>query len=704
MYMPSVVRLLFATFLTFGCALSSHAVGLGLAKGTAWIGRPLDIGVQLRLDTEEDPASMCLAVDVVYGDAPVNRGQVRLIVDPGDSPDEALLRIQSAVPVDEPVVSLDLKVGCSQPLSRRYVFLSEVPVESRVGSKGSGLPDTGLVRPLERPQDSAIRPKAASSSTDRRVGSDRRAAKSVATPIKGARADGVPARRSSVPSAETRPAPTRSVVRKTENESQVSKPRLKLEPADLMLERDPVLRASPALVTEPQDGGTQRVEAAARWRAINSGPEDILKDGQRLLALQADVSLLKEQRQKDQAEIAELRNRLQLAESARFGWAWFLGIAVALIAALSAAFHFWHRSRARSQPHWWNPAAETATHESSPSTVQEVNAIRSSGTDLATTGADKDGSIQVVTVAAAPEPSRPVTRPMHASLESVDFQNSLSGAARAVRVEELLDIQQQADFFISLGQYDQAVATLRNHIADNVETSVLAYLDLLKIYHLQGRAKDYELVRHEFNELFNAEVPELAAFRQQTRGLEAYQSILSRISALWASPAVLDFIEQSLFRKPGQGSQVLDLEAYRELLMLYSVAKDLVLDGRTGQIQVAPNLPPVALPDHLVQAREKRQRRPSGLLAPETQPVAIGVLSERDQLESGGSPLMRVPPSPNLGLDIDLSELVPARPEVTSPQTKPNVTDVKAPDSHLIDFDLFDLATKAHADSKRGKS
>ena len=65
---------------------------------------------------------------------------------------------------------------------------------------------------------------------------------------------------------------------------------------------------------------------------------------------------------------------------------------------------------------------------------------------------------------------------------------------------------------------------------------------------------------------------------------------------------------------------------------------------------------------------------------------------------------MRVPPSPNLGLDIDLSELVPARPEVTSPQTKPNVTDVKAPDSHLIDFDLFDLATKAHADSKRGKS
>ena len=516
----------------------------------------------------------------------------------------------------------------------------------------------------------------------------------------------MPARGSSAPGAETRPASTRSVVRKPVAESQVSKPRLKLDPAELMVERDPVLRASPALVTEPQDSGTQRVEAAARWRAISSSPEDMLKDGQRFLTLQADVSLLKEQRQKDQAEIAELRNRLQVAESKRFEREWILGLAAALIVVSGAAFHFWRRSRDRSRPQWWNPVADDATEEPSSSTLQEEAAIPSSGAGQAATGAEKGGAMQAPAEPRVAESSRPVTGSMHASLESVDFQNSLSGAGRAVKVEELLDIQQQADFFISLGQYDQAVATLRNHIADNVETSVLAYLDLLKIYHLQGRARDYELVRHEFNELFNAEVPELAAFRQQTRGLEAYQSILSQLSALWASPAVLDFIEQSIFRKPGQGSQVLDLEAYRELLMLYAVAKDLVQDGRTGQSRLASNRPPPNLPEHLVQTRENRQRRPSGLLAPETKPVAIGDLPARDPIESGGSPLMRVPPSPNLGLDIDLSELLPVLPEVPSVQPPTKVTEkgVAKSDPVTFDFDLFDQATKAHADSRRGKS
>ena len=64
--------------------------------------------------------------------------------------------------------------------------------------------------------------------------------------------------------------------------------------------------------------------------------------------------------------------------------------------------------------------------------------------------------------------------------------------------------------------------------------------------------------------------------------------------------------------------------------------------------------------------------------------------------------LLRVPPSPNLGLDIDLSELAqePALDTPAQAPQKPAVT--QAPDSHLIDFDLFDLATQAHAASKRG--
>ncbi|MFZ9511443.1 MAG: hypothetical protein ACO27H_10740, partial [Burkholderiaceae bacterium] len=45
------------------------------------------------------------------------------------------------------------------------------------------------------------------------------------------------------------------------------------------------------------------------------------------------------------------------------------------------------------------------------------------------------------------------------------FLNSLSTTSvRSVSAEELMDIQQQADFFVSLGQHDQAIDVLRTHI------------------------------------------------------------------------------------------------------------------------------------------------------------------------------------------------------------------------------------------------
>ncbi len=704
MFMPSFFRHLFVASLLFACGLNSHAMGLGLAKGTAWIGRPLDVGVQVKLDNDEDPAALCLAVDVLYGDTPVNTGQVRLIVDQGTSRADAILRIQSAVPVDEPVVSLNLKVGCAQALSRQFVLLSEIPVESRSESRlVSGQPGAGFFQQNEPAREDPVGSRADGTKAVRSVGAPRKTGGFSDLSNKGAKAGGMPDQRSVAPNAKPKTAPLRSVARKPEPESKTDKPRLKLDPADLPAERDPVLKASPALLTEPQDGGTQRAEAAARWRAIGSIPEEVVKDGQRLLALQADVALIKELRQKDQAEISELRNRLQASESGRLGREWFLGLTAALIAALAAAFHFWRRSRSQSRPEWWSPVANESADEHLPSPVDERTARPSPGVTIARTGSEKDVNHEVTPQTTAPPSSMPVGRPIHASFEPVDFQNSLSGASRAVKVDELLDIQQQADFFISLGQYDQAVATLKNHIADNVGISVLAYLDLLKVYHLQGRVRDYELVRNEFNELFNAEVPEIAAFQQQTRGLEAYPPILSRITALWPMPAVLDFIEESIFRKPGRGSLVLDLEAYRELLMLYAVAKDLG-DDRSNVPEEVQRVDSPVLPANDVQDRDTRGARLAGSRLPSAQPLEMSPQAAREPVDSHSPPLMRVPPSPNVGLDIDLSELVPVQStETSSGQFPSKAARAKAPDGHLIDFDLFDLATNADARSRRGK-
>ena len=107
---------------------------------------------------------------------------------------------------------------------------------------------------------------------------------------------------------------------------------------------------------------------------------------------------------------------------------------------------------------------------------------------------------------------------------------------RPVNTEELFDVQQQSDFFLSLGQHDQAIAVLREHIAANPGTSALAYLDLLRIFHSLDRKEDYARLAEEFERAFNADVPAFEHFTETGRGLEHYRSALARIESQWPAP------------------------------------------------------------------------------------------------------------------------------------------------------------------------
>src|SRR5574337_1504793 len=195
-------------------------------------------------------------------------------------------------------------------------------------------------------------------------------------------------------------------------------------------------------------------------------------------------------------------------------------------------------------------------------------------------------------------------------------------ASRAVNAEELLDIQQQADFFVSLGQHEQAIELLRQHIDDNAGTSPLAYLDLLSIYHRFELHDDYDRLRAEFTRIFNVQVPPFEEFSAVAgAGLEAYPSELARIEALWPTPAVVDLIESFIFNRPDAVAGSSDLEpfapeAYRELLLLFAIAKELA--GEQG-------------------AHTHRVQRAVAEIAADSVPAAT-----------------TPPASPRLGIDIDL--------------------------------------------------
>lgn len=220
--------------------------------------------------------------------------------------------------------------------------------------------------------------------------------------------------------------------------------------------------------------------------------------------------------------------------------------------------------------------------------------------------------------------------------------SSLTSLPRSVNAEELSGVQHQVDFFMSLGHFDKAVDVLRNHISDNVETSTLAYLDLFTLYHRLDRRDDYELLRKDFHLAFNAEVPAFDEYTTDGQGLEFYASALSRIESLWQTPRVLNVIEETIFRKPESRSEAFSLAAYRELLMLYAIAKE-----TCGQPDRQANF----------QVNATVAAATGGFSGTETQPLSAELkdLPMLPSLSEKGPDLTRPPVSPRLGLDIDLT-------------------------------------------------
>lgn len=705
--------------------LDVGALSLGRPQGAVWIGRTLSVSIPVRFDVPEDVAGLCPQADVFNGEQRLPADSIRVSVSPGSDPREPSVLVRSLSVVDEPVVTVYLHLGCTQRSTRRYVLLAEPPAMdtpvTAPAAVATGQPATAvlparpssasLVAPASRPPASAAAPMTRLP----RVGAS--GAAPFPRPEAPVRAEGLVRPRLRAASASS-PSAASSASKAP------GKAVLKLDPAELLIERTPVLRFSTSLSPADPSAEGRRAEWAAIWRALNASPEDILRGEQQLRAARGSLERAEALVKSRQNEVASLNAELQRLKDERSTASNLLYLVSGLLAvAVGAAVYLWRRSgqgESAGRRNWWTPRSrqESETHWQEPeplpgavSSPAPKDTRLEAGQGKGSLGVDVDVSSHDAK-ATAGAASAPLVRHIPADSRTMDpdFESSVSGSSRALKVEELFDVQQEADFFISLGQYDQAVAVLRNHIGENAETSALAYLDLLKIYHLQGREKEYELVRKEFNQVFNAQVPEFGSFDQKGRGLEAYQGALSRIVSLWPSSRVLDVIEESIFRKPGGGVPAFDLEAYRELLMLYAVAKEIVEAG--GPEQVGTLAPP----------RVRPTATDSNFGSTNLQPLVTTVAETGHDQD-----LLRVPTTPHLGLDIDLGDLigpdeVPTLPAAVSPPVAEEpvpmptldldfdlsnlgasrpVPPTPAQPEPFTDFDLFDRATTTVGPKKR---
>jgi pilus assembly protein FimV len=576
--------------LIFGAVLavlagSAHALGFGRIGGSTTLGQQLNFSALVRLDPDEQLSNECVSAEVQSGDNKLPAGAVRVSVEPAAGASDRLLRVTTLTLLDEPVVTVTVSAGCTSRLSRKFVVFLDPPLIN-LAQSAPAEPPPAASEPAR--QDSAVPANA--------------------TPARAPAVAAAPAAPSQAPKPRLRPksltvnpganaaaaaAAAARARKQRANEQEAAANRVPPTGARLKLEAPvaaPGQRASESS-TKPLAGAGGAASAviaqaqAAASSALDEQSQLIAKERERLKALEDSLGRLRAETEANQKTLMSLQSRLKGAESERFSnpLVYALGgLCAALVLAVGA---MWRRHSLREAAWWSQPqpgaAAETPTRAPPPVMVDSVT------TGPRSEAFESEPAALPAAPAAAAFVSAPDTLPAQPRAEPAS-----KAPRRELSVEELIDLEQQAEFFVVLGQDEAAIDLLMGHLRSTGGSSPLPYLKLLEIYRRQGDREAYNRTRERFNRRFNAYAPDWDSDPQQGRSLEDYPEVIERLQAIWSQPPqVIEVLDAALFRRD-QSEDTFDVPAYRELVLLYSVIRDIAEND--GSAEVVDLLLPIA--------------------------------------------------------------------------------------------------------------
>lgn len=539
----------------------ASALSLGEIRGVAWVGQALDLRVAVQLDESSRSDSSCFDVEVSYGELQQPAASVRVSLESPPQTAVSTIRIQSLNPVNEPVVSINLKAVCSAKTARRYVILADLPVNPASNTSAIGVALS----------TSAITSHQVFSS----VSSDS-ALSAIVAPIPRARTQSqILNRQSLVQPSARRPDNFRKSSAQSATRTPSGKSRLSLdplEPLELRFERIQqklLIHSTPIQLPElPADVLTQSLTQTLDAQSFKKLEEDVL-------SMQAQVI-------KSDQSMLMLRERLKQAESERYDNGFVYALLVFLIATLAyLAYLLRRQSQANSMiaEAWFESADAAHTKpvkvvpvQSQPAPVVQVDAVNVSEAAKSTdfSHVDLDNLLPFPqAVGAVPELADEITETLK--------NKSMNGSEKKSQINKPItktDPRQHADFLVSLGQTEVAIEILNSAIHDDEKINPMLYLDLLKIYHSMGMRDDFRVLSDRFGQLFKARVPDYAGFRSEGKDLTSYEEVVAQISFYWFSPQVVDVINTFIYADPSaENEEIVDLQAFRDLLLLRAVAQ-----------------------------------------------------------------------------------------------------------------------------------
>jgi pilus assembly protein FimV len=358
----------------------------------------------------------------------------------------------------------------------------------------------------------------------------------------------------------------------------------------LQLDAGQVAATAPAVLAAEEQASAARAATLVAEAAASAAQ-------QRMKDMEAEVARLRTDAKAQTDALIELRKQIAQDRNRPAEAGWLMPALLALAGLLGAtALWLWWRLRQQQQVRvtqrdaWYERAAPASVAHS----MAGRDESEESDSDYQAAVPSRIPSTLPPPLPPKPRPSMnppsmfdtraggldsmisPPTMPAHTTVTlPTSGQRMDDESSRAMSVDEQIDLEQQADFFIALGHDESAIDLLMAHLRSTGGGTPLPFLKLLEIHGRRGDREAYERTRVRFNQRFNSVAPEWQADPKIGRSLEDYPLVVGRIQTAWPTPLdAMAELEALLFRR-GAGSEMFELPAYQEVLFLYQLARDL---------------------------------------------------------------------------------------------------------------------------------
>jgi pilus assembly protein FimV len=575
-------QLLSLAFL-LGTTASAYSAGLGELRVSSALGQNLQAEIRVIGDNADSVESSCVRAKIETTEGVFITPAVTLVRQSGAS---RSIFLTTRVNLNEPALKVIVDLSCESPLRREFLILLDPPILNSSAKKETESPTISESR---REQQNVFQSRTIDNNATSQA--PRKPTQRIRT-----QSQNVVSVEPKIPVSQIEEKKNKSK-KKVTGALEARKDVLRLSDD---LEVVPGLKTSSAL-SSPNDHPLLENLAELRQAQLQlaamlrdektAGREENApsKELAQLQKLQSEMAQLKKQSLVDKAALDEIK-RDSFSKNWVFGLSAIAGLGALVILLLIFYIRKLHTA---SNTLWWEQGKERKEVARRKNLEDMVNDIQASYEPEASFNPDdlknfsesvRDTTPSVKAVNASllsntdqlfqPDESKLKTPTLEDTNTSIF--NFFATRGSSVKVEEISDVTQEAEFWMSVNDPHRAIEILDSQANIEQPDSPLPWLYLLDLYRIVKDKEKYDELKQRFTVFFNANIPEFELKpSEDERHLEDMSHLIDKICSMWNGPELLPFLKALLVDDRDGKRTGFELSVYKDLLLLISVANEI---------------------------------------------------------------------------------------------------------------------------------